>query len=114
MMQYLNKESPECFSTNPNKLQIVLGTIMAIAILHPTILKTSFSLYMKKLPLDKFPKDSQGRSDKAQMLSERVYKLVIYSITTAILYWILKESSSLHVSLGGTDASPKYFENFPC
>lgn len=71
-------------------------------------------MYMKQLSYEKFPKDSKARRDKATMLSERVYKVTIYSITTGMLIWILRDAKWLHVYLGGFTYTPSYFNNYPC
>lgn len=48
------------------------------------------------------------------MLSERVHKLFIYTVTTLMLFYILKNSDFLHVYLQGNKPNPNYFNNYPC
>lgn len=48
------------------------------------------------------------------MLADRLYKLIIYTSTTVILYWILQRGKFLHTYLGGDNPTPLYFDNYPC
>jgi hypothetical protein len=48
------------------------------------------------------------------MLAERVYKLFITSVTSLMLFYILKNGDFLHIYLLGDQESPQYFKHYPC
>ncbi len=51
---------------------------------------------------------------KAVMVSERLYKVLIYAVTTSFLFLILKNSNYLHVYIMGDQQEPQYFTQYPC
>jgi hypothetical protein len=66
------------------------------------------------LPHQSFPVGSKLRHSKAEMLAERVYKLIIHTATTIATFTILKNSSFLHKNLLGDQDPPLFFANYPC
>ena len=77
---------------------------------------TAFEIFMRILPQKKFPLDSEGRRAKAEMLGERIFRLVINVTCSALLYKILlqEDCDFLHSYLGGTVDVPLYYKNYPC
>lgn len=69
---------------------------------------------MESLPKDKFPKDSKLRSDKAEIMAERVYKMAIYVLTTVVMFYLMKVGGYLHYYLLGDQSNPQYMKNYPC
>ena len=48
------------------------------------------SLFMKALPITKFPHGSKARATKAEIISERVFRFFVYCSTTLALFWSCK------------------------
>jgi len=71
-------------------------------------------MFMKMLPVEKFPIGSKIRYEKAEMISERMYKLFIYTISSIGIYFVIKRGNFLHTALTGDKENPIYFENYPC
>lgn len=71
----------------------------------------STEIFQRVLPTKKFPIDSEIRSSKAQMLGERIFKLVINVTVVALLYKILLQEDCyfLHTYLGGNVDEPLYY-----
>lgn len=72
---------------------------------------------MKIIPTTKFPIGSDNRAQKAQMLGDRIFKLVINVTCVALLYKILlqEDCDFLSVWLGGkAEKAPLYFKGYPC
>eukprot|EP00347_Sterkiella_histriomuscorum_P009355 403341532 len=112
-VDYLKIESPECTERNPNMLQLFFGMILIQLCLQYPVQAIAKSLFLSSLP-DKFPRGSKIRIEKAEMMSERVYKFFIYAATTGCLFFVLKQSNFLHTYLWGDQADPQYFANYPC
>jgi TLC domain len=73
-------------------------------------------LFYKYLPENKFPLDSKLRSNKSEMLGERVFKLIANVFCVVSLYVILgrDDCDFFDVRLGGPVSRPIYFKNYPC
>ena len=71
---------------------------------------------MRILPQKKFPIDSPSRRSKAEMLGERIFRLVINVTCVALLYKILlqEDCDFLQTYLGGSVEVPLYYKNYPC
>lgn len=69
---------------------------------------------MSYLPEKNFPIGSKIRYSKAEMLAERVYKLIIHTSTTIATFTVLKNSVYLHKNLLGDQDQPFFFANYPC
>ena len=76
----------------------------------------STEIFQRVLPTKKFPIGSEIRNSKAQMLGERIFKLVINVTVVAILYKILlqEDCNFLHTYLGGNVDEPLYYYNYTC
>jgi hypothetical protein len=63
----------------------------------------STEIFMRALSTTKFPQESDLRKSKAEMLGERIYKLIINVTVVALLYKILlqEDCNFLHTYLGG-------------
>jgi hypothetical protein len=76
--------------SNPNRLYIFVASMAGFIITQVPIerfFQKQFDAYL--IPTDKFPLCSPGRTSKAKMLGERVYRLMIYLFLTAALFYIL-------------------------
>lgn len=69
---------------------------------------------MNSLPQNKFPIGSKLRHDKAEQISERMYKFFIQFVSTVGMFFILKQGNFLHKYLQGDQEHPQYFVNYPC
>ena len=78
--------------------------------------RRSTEMFFKILPLKKFPIGSEIRKVKAEMLGERIFRLIVYVSCVVFLYKILlqEDCDFLHPFLGGTSDVPLYFSNYPC
>jgi len=72
------------------------------------------STFRKLLPTAKYPLSTKLREQKLEDLQERPYKVITHIFFTAWIYSILKESTFLHVQMGGNIEHPLFFENYPC
>ena len=88
---------------------------MLLLIKRP-IEQSSYEIFMRILPEKKFPVESDSRRQKAEMLGERVFRLIIYVASIALLYKILlqEDCDFLSTYLGGTVKNPVYYANYPC
>lgn len=112
----LHQENPTCTKTNPNKWAILIPTIIVMVVVKGPLEKFSTEVFQKIIPEKKFPLGSKERAEKAQMLGERIFKLVINVTCVALLYKILlqEDCNFLHIYLGGTFRDPLYYANYPC
>ena len=71
----------------------------------------STEIFQRVLPTKKFPIGSELRTNKAQMLGERIFKLIINVTFPALLYKILlqEDCNFLHTYLGGNVDEPLYY-----
>lgn len=101
---------------NPNRWAIFIPTIIAIMVVKGPLEKFSNEIFMKVIPDRKFPIGSDARVKKAEMLGERIFRLIINVTCVAILYKILlqEDCNFLHTFLGGSHADPLYYVNYPC
>lgn len=112
--QILKNEHPECYQTNPNQVSLFIGTQIVLMCLMLPVQSVSKSLFMKALPIDKFPLDTKIRSTKAEIMSERMFRFFVYLTTSGLIFWILKQGNFLGPQLLGSIAEPQYFINYPC
>jgi hypothetical protein len=107
----LHNEYPECTQPNPNRWAICIPTIIMLLIVKSPLEHFSTEVFQRVLPDKKFPQGSELRATKAQMLGERVFKLVINVTVVAVLYKILlqEDCNFLHVYLGGSVEEPLYY-----
>ena len=61
------------------------------------------------------------KGDKTQDKELRIKSLTYYSlktathiITTAAVWWIIKDFEELDTMLGGSNSNPNYWKNYPC
>lgn len=111
---YLRKESPECYQSNPYFWQLFFGTIALLIMVMVPVEAVAKSLFMKALPPNKFPYGSKARVTKSEIISERVFRFFVYCSTTLAIFWSLKQSNYLHKGLLGSEEYPNFFQNYPC
>jgi hypothetical protein len=101
---------------NSNKWAIFFPTILMLVITKYPIEHFSTEIFMRVLSNSKFPPESELRKSKAEMLGERIYKLIINVTVVALLYKILlqEDCNFLHTYLGGDKDEPLYYVNYPC
>ena len=101
--EQLHQENPECTKTNPNRWAIFIPTIIAIMVVKGPMEKFSMEIFMKLIPDRKFPIGSDARAKKAEMLGERIFRLIINVTCVALLYKILlqEDCNFLHMFIGG-------------
>lgn len=77
---------------------------------------TATDIFMRSIPQTKFPIGSDIRRTKAEMLGERIFRIVVNVTSVALLYKILlqEDCDFLHIFLGGTTDAPMYYKNYPC
>jgi len=102
--------------TNPNTLAISVTTVLVLIFTKRPIESTSCQIFTWILPHKKFPPESEGRRQKADMLGERIFRFIIYVASISLLYKILlqEDCSFLSIYLGGSATDPKYYANYPC
>ena len=113
-VEALRLEAPSCVFENPNKITLIMGTILIQILIQFPVQKLSYDFFMLYLPAKKFPVGSKLRHSKAEMIAERVYKLIMHTVTTVALFAILKNSRYLPKYLLGDYQDPQYWENYPC
>lgn len=113
-MEVLRREAPKCMEENKNKYHLFSTAFVFCIIAMYSIQDFSRKLFYYIIPTKKFPMGSKIRQTKADMLSERVYKLLFESITSIWLFCIMKDSKFLHKFLLGDQEDPQYFKDFPC
>lgn len=101
----LRSEFPHCTATNPLKLQISLATVGALALFKYPIERGARALFQRSLPKGKFPQGSTLRESKAEMLGERVFKLIINVVCVVSLLKIMTgdDCDFMDVRIGGTN-----------
>ena len=99
---------------NPNMMTLIIGTIFIQICLQIPVQRVSLQLFMISLPQKNFPIGSKIRKEKAEMLAERVYKLIIHTATTGANFFILKNSTFLKRNLLGDHDEVFLFKDFPC
>jgi hypothetical protein len=102
-VEQLHQESPECTMPNPNKWAIFIPTIIACLVVKGPMEKFSIEIFMKLIPTRKFPVGSDARAKKAEMLGERIFRLIINVTFVSLLYKILlqEDCNFLHMFIGG-------------
>lgn len=101
---------------NPNRMTIFFPTMLTCLIVKSPMENTAYKIFSKIIPVAKFPLGSEAREAKAQMLGERIFRLVVYVTCVALLYKVLlqEDCDFLHVYLGGSSELPLYYKNYPC
>ncbi len=61
----LHNESPECTAPNPNRMAIFAPTILMLMIMKRSLEHFSTEVFLRVLPVDKFPLESELRTTKA-------------------------------------------------
>jgi hypothetical protein len=112
-MHLLREEAPECMAVNPNRMVLVIGSIIIQLCLQYPVQIGAKRFFMISLPKS-FPVGTKMRESKAELLAERGYKFIIHIVTTIMLFWILKNSNFLHRNLLGDQDPVFYFKNYPC
>lgn len=101
---------------NPNKWAIFIPTIIACLVVKGPMEKFSIEVFMKLIPTRKFALGSEARAKKAEMLGERIFRLIINVTFVSLLYKILlqEDCNFLHIFIGGNQPDPLYYTNYPC
>ncbi len=86
----LREEAPECYQSNPYFLQLFFGTCAILTVVMIPVQAVARSLFYGLLPADKFPVGSKARLVKAEIIAERVFRLLVYCTTSIALFWSLK------------------------
>ncbi len=89
-ISYIKEHNPDCYASNPNRVEFFFGTMLLLAVLQFPIQAASRSHFERALPVSKFPKGSKERRVKVQMMAERMYRLFLYLAFTLLGLWILK------------------------
>lgn len=110
----LKSESADCYRPNPNRFELLFGTILALSVLSFPIQAAARGFYDRQLPETKFPAGSKARRVKVEIMAERTFRLFIYIAVTLLGLWIMKQSTFLHKYLLGDTYDPQYFSNYPC
>jgi hypothetical protein len=76
----------------------------------------SKKIFLKIIPVAKFPIGSDARETKAKMMGERVFKILMNVFCVTVLYKILAgdDCDFLNVYAGGRIENPLFFYNHPC
>lgn len=98
---------------NPNFYPLLLCTLIFLLVVNLLVQNLARAYFSNVLSLTKFPKGTE-REEKVKFMAERLIKMCLYFATTAILFYILKQSPYLHTYLWGSNPAPVYFANHPC
>ena len=112
---------PDCTMSNPNKWVILVATFVGMIVTQVPI-ETFFKEFFLApergiLNTKKFPAGTKTRADKAKMMGERSYRLVIYLGCTVALFLILSQEGCGYLDRRmpfGTVERPLYYHNYPC
>lgn len=74
---------------NPNRWAIFFPTIIAVMVVKGPLERFSNEIFMKIISERKFPIGSDARLKKAEMLGERIFRLIINVTFVALIYKIL-------------------------
>ena len=112
----LKNEFPSCAASNPNRVLIFIATILVLMIVKGPTESASRSVFNKSLPERKFPQGSEGRKQKAEMLGERVFKLIANVFCVASLVYIMRRDDCdfMDVRVGGKAPRALFYVNYPC
>lgn len=112
----LKTDFPNCTVSNPNRLAIIIATVVATFIGKVPLETISRVLWSKYLTQKKFPRGSELRETKVDMLAERVFKTLLILFCVVSLYVIMSrlDCNFLDKRIGGLYDRPLYFENYPC
>lgn len=113
-ISHIKETNPECYQPNPNRFELFFGTMILLAMFQIPVQAVTRSHFESVLSELKFPKGSVERSNKAQMMAERIYRFFLYLGFTLFGLWILKQGNFLHRYLLGNSTNPQYFVNYPC
>lgn len=98
-------------------MYLIIFLTIAGLILTRTPSEVLFTKYFdKNLNTSKFPVGSKERKQKAVLLGERIYKIILTFTYMTILFMILKQDGYefLDIFIGGPIRNPQYFANYPC
>lgn len=117
-VEQLKLERPECTLSNPNKNLVFSLTFLIFFLLKERTehVSTGFFMTSSLLPVSKFPFNSDARLSKAQMLGERVFKLMVSVFCVGMLLKIMlqEDCEFMDVRIGGNKPRALYFHNYPC
>jgi hypothetical protein len=105
-VQTLKSEHGDCYHTNPQLLSLFLYTQLILIGFMIPIQTFSKKIVMRLLPAGKFPIGSKLRDYKADNVSEKIFRLFVYTTLSAMDHHILKQSNFLDKQLGGTVDEP--------
>lgn len=97
-------EFPECAATNDYRMIICVATVVALFLGKTPLESNSRAFFKKYLPELKFPIGSEVRDSKAEMLGERIFKLVInvFCVVSLVLIMNRDDCDFFDVRIGGT------------
>jgi hypothetical protein len=107
--QALSQTYPECYKPNPYLKELFFGTHVLLLILMIPTQHLAKSIFLRVLPVEKFPVGSKTRLIKAEIMSERMFRFILYSVFSLANFWILKQSNFLDKLLLGSEVEPAYF-----
>lgn len=112
----LKVEFPTCTATNPNKALICISTVLVMVIGRAPLERVFTSIFDKYLPTRKFPINTTMRHQKAEMLAERIFKIIVNIFCLVCLYAIMgkEDCEFLDKRVGGLVERPLYYNNYPC
>lgn len=112
----LKNEFPACAASNQNRVLIFMATILVLMLVKGRTETASRSIFYKILPEAKFPLGSEGRDQKAEMLGERVFKLLANIFCVASLIYIMRQDDCdfMDVRVGGKTPRALFYVNYPC
>jgi hypothetical protein len=113
---HLRAEYPACTRPNENTFAISFATILVLLLLKSPVEKISTQVFLRVIPEKKFPLGTVGRQQKAEMLGERIFKLIHNVFCVVALFLILsRPDCDFHdVRIGGDSPRAMYFVNYPC
>lgn len=115
-MSILKNEFPTCAASNENRVLIFIATFLVLMLVKRRTETASQNLFNKTLPEGKFPVDSEGRRQKAEMLGERVFKLLANTFCVVSLIYIMRRDDCdfMDVRVGGRTPRALFYANYPC
>lgn len=115
-VENLKNEFPACTASNPNRVLIFISTILVLMLVKAPTESASRNLFNRSLPEAKFPHGSDGRKQKAEMLGERIFKLIANIFCVASLVYIMRRDDCdfMDVRVGGRSPRALFFVNYPC
>jgi hypothetical protein len=87
---------------NPYRIQIFVGAFLIHSMLIKFFKVYVSRFYMWYIPEKKFPHGSKQRQNKAENLSEYLYKALKYTFMAGFEYYALKDTQYLDTEIGGS------------